>query len=169
MGTRPAAVQKIFTQGDFMETKNNLDMAIEGKGFFLVDPDGVDTYTRDGAFKVDSNGNVVNCVVSSSSLRLPSRRTPPISRSINKASSPAWIRAGICSPPYRSRSITSSMRPVSAPSGIIHTWPHRLQVMRSRGYPGDTKFRYHCPGHARDVQCGCGGGDDRHDSGPACI
>lgn len=60
MGTRPAAVQKIFTQGDFMETKNNLDLAIEGKGFFLVDANGVDTYTRDGAFKVDSNGNVVN-------------------------------------------------------------------------------------------------------------
>lgn len=60
MGTRTAAVQKIFSQGDFMETKNNLDLAIEGKGFFLVDADGVDTYTRDGAFKVDSNGNVVN-------------------------------------------------------------------------------------------------------------
>jgi flagellar basal-body rod protein FlgG len=60
MGTRPSAVQKIFTQGDFMETKNNLDLAIEGKGFFLVDSDGTDTYTRDGAFKVDSNGNVVN-------------------------------------------------------------------------------------------------------------
>jgi len=60
MGTRTAAVQKIFSQGDFMETKNNLDLAIEGKGFFLVDADGTDTYTRDGAFKVDSNGNVVN-------------------------------------------------------------------------------------------------------------
>jgi flagellar basal-body rod protein FlgG len=60
MGTRTSAVRKIFTQGDFMETKNNLDLAIEGKGFFLVDSDGTDTYTRDGAFKVDSNGNVVN-------------------------------------------------------------------------------------------------------------
>jgi flagellar basal-body rod protein FlgG len=60
MGTRPVAVQKIFTQGDYLETKNNLDLAIDGKGFFLVNSDGVDTYTRDGAFKVDSDGNVVN-------------------------------------------------------------------------------------------------------------
>jgi flagellar basal-body rod protein FlgG len=60
MGTRPVAVQKIFTQGDYMETKNNLDLAIEGNGFFLVSSDNIDTYTRDGAFKIDSEGNVVN-------------------------------------------------------------------------------------------------------------
>lgn len=60
MGTRPVAVQKIFSQGDYMETKNNLDMAIEGSGFFLVSSDGEDVYTRDGAFKIDSEGNVVN-------------------------------------------------------------------------------------------------------------
>jgi flagellar basal-body rod protein FlgG len=60
MGTRPVAVQKIFTQGDFQETKNNLDMAIEGEGFFRVISDEVESYTRDGAFKIDKDGYVVN-------------------------------------------------------------------------------------------------------------
>ena len=60
MGTRPVAVQKIFTQGDYMETKNNLDLAIEGNGFFLISSDAEDVYTRDGAFKIDSEGNIVN-------------------------------------------------------------------------------------------------------------
>jgi flagellar basal-body rod protein FlgG len=59
-GTRPAAVQKLFTQGDYQHTKNELDMAIEGDGFFQVlRPDGEDAYTRAGAFKLDSEGRVV--------------------------------------------------------------------------------------------------------------
>jgi len=33
-GTRPVAVQKIFTQGDFRKTDSDLDMVIEGDGFF---------------------------------------------------------------------------------------------------------------------------------------
>ena len=60
MGTRPVAVQKIFTQGDYMETKNQLDLAIEGNGFFLLLSDGDELYTRDGAFKIDSDGYIVN-------------------------------------------------------------------------------------------------------------
>ncbi|MGC9323907.1 MAG: flagellar basal-body rod protein FlgG [Desulfomonilia bacterium] len=60
MGTRPVSVQKIFSQGDYLETKNNLDMAIEGDGFFLVLSDGEEVYTRDGAFKIDSEGYIVN-------------------------------------------------------------------------------------------------------------
>ena len=33
-GTRPVATQKIFSQGDYQQTQNQLDMAIEGHGFF---------------------------------------------------------------------------------------------------------------------------------------
>jgi len=59
-GTRPAATQKIFTQGDFQQTGNELDMAIEGAGFFQVlQPNGETAYTRAGTFKVDSEGRVV--------------------------------------------------------------------------------------------------------------
>jgi flagellar basal-body rod protein FlgG len=61
LGVRPAAVQKIFQQGDFVSTGNSLDMVIEGKGFFqIATPDGEIAYTRAGAFKLDSEGNIVN-------------------------------------------------------------------------------------------------------------
>ncbi|MBF0536812.1 MAG: flagellar basal-body rod protein FlgG [Nitrospirae bacterium] len=60
-GVRPVAVAKSFTQGDFVNTNNNLDLAIEGEGFFQIAmPDGTVAYTRAGTFKLDSNGNVVN-------------------------------------------------------------------------------------------------------------
>lgn len=60
-GVRPVATQKIFTVGEFKPTDNPLDVAIEGDGFFpLVMPDGTTAYTRDGAFKRDGSGRVVN-------------------------------------------------------------------------------------------------------------
>ncbi|MBI5755605.1 MAG: flagellar basal-body rod protein FlgG [Nitrospirae bacterium] len=59
-GVRPASVQRIFTQGDFQNTQNSLDLAIEGDGFFqIVMPDGTAAYTRAGSFKKDSSGRVV--------------------------------------------------------------------------------------------------------------
>jgi len=61
LGVRPTAITKIFTQGNFKETSNNLDLAITGRGFFQVQlPDGTISYTRNGAFKLDGEGNVVN-------------------------------------------------------------------------------------------------------------
>ncbi len=60
-GTRPSTVLKIFTQGDLENTKNELDLAIEGDGFFqILLPNGSTAYSRDGAFKLDSEGRVVN-------------------------------------------------------------------------------------------------------------
>lgn len=59
-GTRPVATQKIFIQGDFQHTKNNMDMAIEGDGFFQVlQPNGETAYSRAGSFKMDSEGRIV--------------------------------------------------------------------------------------------------------------
>lgn len=59
-GARVAATQKIFTQGSLQNTGNVSDVAIEGEGFFRVlTYDGTYGYTRDGAFKIDSNGQLV--------------------------------------------------------------------------------------------------------------
>lgn len=61
MGVKPAAVTKIFSQGEIFQTENELDVAIEGVGFFEVElPNGTSGYTRAGAFKLDSDGNLVN-------------------------------------------------------------------------------------------------------------
>jgi flagellar basal-body rod protein FlgG len=61
MGVKPVAVQKIFQQGNFVQTGNNLDMVIEGDGFFqILMPDGTTAYSRSGSFKLDSDGRIVN-------------------------------------------------------------------------------------------------------------
>lgn len=59
-GTRPVATQKIFIQGDYQYTKNELDIAIEGDGFFeIIQPNGDSAFTRAGAFKLDKDGRIV--------------------------------------------------------------------------------------------------------------
>jgi flagellar basal-body rod protein FlgG len=61
LGTRTAAVQRLFLQGDFQQTQNQLDVAIDGDGFFqILQPNGEVAYTRAGAFKLDSQGRVVS-------------------------------------------------------------------------------------------------------------
>jgi len=59
MGIRPSSVQKIFTQGNYTETGNDLDWAIQGRGFFKVVHNGEEYYTRAGAFTRDSDGYIV--------------------------------------------------------------------------------------------------------------
>ncbi len=58
MGAKVVAVEKIFLQGDYTQTKNQLDMALEGKGFFKLLNNGKEVYTRSGAFKLDRDGFV---------------------------------------------------------------------------------------------------------------
>ncbi|MEO8661881.1 MAG: flagellar basal-body rod protein FlgG [Bryobacteraceae bacterium] len=60
LGTRPIANEIIFTQGNFVQTDNPLDMVIQGRGFFQIRrPSGELSYTRCGQFHVDRDGNVV--------------------------------------------------------------------------------------------------------------
>ena len=60
-GARPSAVQKMFSQGDFQNTENELDWAIEGDGFFQIElPNGETSYSRCGEFKLDADGRIVN-------------------------------------------------------------------------------------------------------------
>ncbi len=61
LGVRIAGIQKNFLQGSLKQTGNPLDIAVEGKGFFEITlPSGDTAYSRNGAFKVDSEGNLVN-------------------------------------------------------------------------------------------------------------
>jgi flagellar basal-body rod protein FlgG len=60
LGTRPASNEIIFSQGNFQQTDNPLDLVIQGKGFFQVRlPNGEVAYTRDGGFQLDKDGNMV--------------------------------------------------------------------------------------------------------------
>jgi flagellar basal-body rod protein FlgG len=59
-GVRVVATEKNFTQGSAQQTDNALDVLIQGRGFFQVlQPDGTLAYSRDGSFKVDSEGRLV--------------------------------------------------------------------------------------------------------------
>jgi flagellar basal-body rod protein FlgG len=59
-GVIPVSVHRTFAQGEFQQTQNPLDVAIEGDGFFQVTlPDGSTAYTRAGSFSIDSEGNIV--------------------------------------------------------------------------------------------------------------
>jgi flagellar basal-body rod protein FlgG len=60
LGTRPVATERIFSQGDFRQTGNPLDLVIEGKGFFQVRlPSGETAFSRDGSLHVNADGLLV--------------------------------------------------------------------------------------------------------------
>ena len=59
-GARVASTAKIYTQGQVSQTGEKMDVAVQGDGFFeVLRPDGTTAYTRDGGFKVASDGRVV--------------------------------------------------------------------------------------------------------------
>lgn len=60
LGTRPVSNEVVFSQGNFVQTDNPLDLVIQGRGFFQIRrPTGDLAYTRCGQFHLDRDGNVV--------------------------------------------------------------------------------------------------------------
>lgn len=60
LGVRTIATSRSFAQGSLQQSSNNLDVAIQGRGFFQVTmPDGTLNYTRDGSFQIDNQGRLV--------------------------------------------------------------------------------------------------------------
>ncbi len=60
LGVKVSDVSKVFTQGSIKTTKRDLDVAIEGRGFFKIElPDGGESYTRAGNFQIDPEGYIV--------------------------------------------------------------------------------------------------------------
>ncbi len=59
-GVRIVATEKLFTQGNVLQNGNALDTAIQGRGFYQVQlPDGTTSYTRDGGFRRNAQGELV--------------------------------------------------------------------------------------------------------------
>ncbi|PSJ16786.1 flagellar basal-body rod protein FlgG [Nitrosomonas supralitoralis] len=79
-GVKPVATESIFSQGIIQPTDNSRDVAIRGLGFFQVlMPDGTTAYTRDGAFQLDLNGQVVT---SSGYMLQPAIVVPPNTQTV---------------------------------------------------------------------------------------
>lgn len=61
LGVRVSGIQKSFIQGGLTATGNTYDLAIQGNGFFqITTPQGDTAYTRNGAFKLDADGQMVD-------------------------------------------------------------------------------------------------------------
>jgi flagellar basal-body rod protein FlgG len=79
-GVRTVATQKLFTQGNLVQTGNSLDIAVEGRGFFeILRPDGSLAYSRDGSFQLDRDGQMVT---SNGYVLQPGITIPPNTQSI---------------------------------------------------------------------------------------
>ncbi|MGI3170965.1 flagellar basal-body rod protein FlgG [Pseudooceanicola sp. C21-150M6] len=60
LGVRTAGTVRLNTQGGLTQTENELDLAIEGRGFLTVNmPDGTVAYSRDGNLRINAEGQVV--------------------------------------------------------------------------------------------------------------
>lgn len=59
-GVKVSSISQQFTQGNIGFTDNNLDLALSGQGFFRLNDNGVNVYSRAGAFGVDRQGYVTN-------------------------------------------------------------------------------------------------------------
>ena len=80
-GVKIEGVQKLHGQGNLQSTENQLDIAIQGKGFFQIQlPNGDVAYSRDGSFKTNQNGDLVN---SSGHLLLPGFNVPANSTGVS--------------------------------------------------------------------------------------
>jgi flagellar basal-body rod protein FlgG len=76
MGVRAASTQKIFTQGSIARTGNNFDVAIQGDGFFQLNmPNGEPVFTRDGAFRLSKEGDLVTQAGYSTGVKIPKDHT----------------------------------------------------------------------------------------------
>ncbi len=92
LGVRTVATSRSFAQGNLQQTGNNLDVAIQGNGFFqLTMPDGTLGYTRDGAFQIDNQGRLVN----SSGLPLANSITVPANATGVSIASDGTVSASI--------------------------------------------------------------------------
>ncbi len=60
-GVRLGAIGKLYGQGQLLSTGRDLDLAVDGEGFFQIQRPGGETFfTRDGTFQLDRDGNLVN-------------------------------------------------------------------------------------------------------------
>lgn len=90
MGVKTVSTQRMFLQGDYQQTGNKFDWAIEKDGFFQFDDNGTTFYGRAGNFKINKDGLLVN----SEGLKLlPNITVPTGSVSFTLDSGGTWTAA----------------------------------------------------------------------------
>lgn len=132
LGVRPAATQKIFSQGLFEQTENPLDVVIEGEGFFQVTmPDGTLAYTRDGAFKRDSTG----ALVTSEGYAIEPAITIPAEAMSVSISNDGTVSAQLPNTNEPSQLGKLTLARFANPAGLISLGKNLMQVSGASGQP----------------------------------
>ena len=130
MGTKPVSVQKILSQGDYVQTKNNLDFAIEGEGFFKILSNGEELYMRAGAFKMDSEGYIVT----SEGERLqPEFSIPP--ETVNFTVDPGGNMVALGPDGTELASAQLTLHSFANPAGLLSVGGNRFRPSEASGDP----------------------------------
>jgi len=98
VGVRTVATERVFTQGAPQQTGNDLDLMIQGDGFFMITlPDGTTAYTRDGAFQRDNQGNMVTAsgYLLADNINIPA---DAVSLTVGKDGTVTVVQAGNATP-----------------------------------------------------------------------
>lgn len=166
LGATISSMTRIFSQGSVQNSDKNTDVAIQGDGFFIISPDGGNTYkyTRAGDFKFDAGGNFVdnNGFVAQGWLRdsvtgevdstapITNINIPPGLTTPASASAEVVLKANLNSGPL----IESYSSAYSVPSGTPPTLP-TLPAVDSNGNPiasGNVGVMFNEVGEAFSLQ-----------------
>lgn len=127
-GTQVSSIETSFAQGSINATGNSTDVALNGSGFFVVQNNGVDEYTRAGNFSVNTNGNLV------SANGLQVLGYPAVNGAVNTNSPivPINIPVGQVQEPQATTSL-NMIANLDATSAAGSTFPSQITVYDSLG------------------------------------
>ncbi|MDD2449063.1 MAG: flagellar hook protein FlgE [Sulfurimonas sp.] len=168
LGATVSSMTRIFSQGSVQNSDKNTDVAIQGDGFYIVSPDGGNTYkyTRAGDFKFDAKGNFVdnNGFVTQGWLRDPvsgkvdstapitNINIPPGLTTPASASQEVVLKANLNSGP-----IVESMSPAyEVKSGASNVQPAALDANGNPIVSGNVGVMFNDSGEAFSLQEGQG-------------
>jgi flagellar hook protein FlgE len=153
IGTRVSAITQDHTQGSITTTGNNLDVAINGSGYFqLADPkaDGASNalYSRNGQFKSDRNGNIIN----NEGLRLLGYRAEAGVIKIGGKPVPLNVPDAVLAPQASTRvnvqmNLDSGARrpektPFSPTDGLTYNYSSSTRVFDNAGRPVELEYYF---------------------------
>lgn len=134
-GVKPVATERLMTQGNLTQTGNQLDVAISGAGFFQVlMPDGTTSYTRDGSFQTDSQGQLVTAsgFPVQPAITIPANATTV---TIGQDGTVSVTQAGVATPVQIG---SLQLATFINPTGLQSTGSNLYQETASSGTPSTT-------------------------------
>lgn len=141
-GTRILSTSTLFTPGELRMTRNTFDMAISGAGFFEMEAeDGSLVYTRDGQFRVDTDGNLASV----HGLRLARGIQIPADATEVRIAANGAVTALMSGDTERSLLGTLELATFAAPDMLVSLGDNRFSAndstgAASYGQPGDVGF-----------------------------